>query len=172
MPNVALLKRIFELGLKGVSKEELEQLFRGRGKLYRMERKPERLLEEGLNPEVLSKKYKHDYPGIYYGTNKSDMAHRYSGESMVEGLKRPGSMTRNIPGNDYDAWMLRNKDSNKFSKNMHGADFLQRVDTEYPETIQLKPGNILARIKTKKDWVYKILGLIAAMEAMDKERGE
>jgi hypothetical protein len=161
-----LLKKIFKEGVKSVSKKDLVKLFReSRNKLYRADIRAETLARKGFDSSIASRSLPEgDVPGIYYTRRLRDIGELVDMEDElpnVVGLPRPGSKILK-GGTHYNYQAL----SDKQAKALEDADFASgRAIEGFIEVVQLKPGNVLARIDTARGRVYRILGLTGAATA-------
>jgi hypothetical protein len=166
MPAAAeILKKVFEEGVESVSKEDLAKLFASsKTKLSRIDLRPEEFIEQGWNPKRghLSGVAYSDEPGLYWASRPKDLKYFRTGgylesvakrpleELEVEGIKRPGaSEITTFAGGGAPPHTTE------------GVDFINREWPvhDFSETVQKRPGNVLARYGDK----YKIIGLAAAL---------
>ena len=180
----ALLEKVFKEGVSSVPESILESLFKpGRGKLYRHEWNLKDLIEKGFTEsrKFESAKESLEKGGQAYGGNEAETFQQARGlyyypykaraEAIrwdrnlpggeeginVTGIKRPGAKTWN-----YTEEADISKDSD-----FPDVDFINDLENgpRGMEVIQRKPGNVLAKIKTNKGNIYKILGLAGALGA-------
>lgn len=176
MPNLRrkILKEVFEKGVGALKKEELEKLFKGaKGKLYRYDTKPEELLRRGFDLRRTGNYADfagYDIPGLYWGPSKKEVTKSIgelpASEVNVEGLARPGAKVQVMEypwERSFKTW--------KAPSVKPDADLISRVIRDpkgrfgSEEVIQLKPGNVLAKMKIGSKEFYRILGILGALEA-------
>ena len=165
MPNLRaeILKKIFKEGVEAVPEKELRSLFSKRGEpirshLFRHDWNPSELARSGF--EKVGRP--DDIRGIYYARDPDALQYLVPVENAsyaakvrpnVEAIPRPGAKWKDISRATFD------EDVEGL-----GIDFGVRSDPSgLQEVIQLARDNALAKIRTKKGNVYRILGLTGAL---------
>jgi len=172
MPNLRqkILKKIFERGVESVSKKDLKALFSKGSKrthLFRHDWDPLELARSGFEKTGRPD----DIRGIYYARDPDVLQYLVPVESTsyaskirpnVEGIPRPGAKWKDISRATFDEDV----------ENL-GIDFGTRKDPSgLQEVIQLAPNNVLAKIRTKKGIMYRILSVLGALELLEKSKSE
>ena len=163
---------------QGVLKKLFQELAAKSKPLVRYDRPISQTLEKGFDEGYQLDKYNlsgvwGEPTGIYYGNRPQDLGPLITGEkgtyapANIQALPLPEARTKNFTAEEWQANIGRSaEDITKDLKSKYDFISFPDLNMDRPDlmqTVQLNPNKAIAKIKTDKGSIYKILGLAGAL---------